>query len=349
MRSERPIQRFLVVRNDRIGDLVMTLPAFEAARKALPHAHLSALVNPRLAPLLNGYPHLDEVLPDRTGESAWALGRRLRALKFDAVAVIFTSTRNCLAVWHARIPLRACWGYKPAGLLFGNRRVFLHRSRPPIHESAFALAFIHRLVPAAQRPAAGPRLVINPAVRERVAERIRRDLGATGSLFGINPGCGGSAFPWPVDRFTELAGRLAERGRVLVTGGPGEEPLLERMKSGLSEQARGRVAFYPEFDLVELAAAIREVDVYTAPSTGPLHLAGAVGTPIVGLFSPHPAQTPAKWGPFGEHNVILEAPLLDGEDPRVPKEKSAEHMARITVDQVVDANLRCLGRVGATQ
>jgi ADP-heptose:LPS heptosyltransferase len=334
-----PLRRILLVRNDRIGDLVLTQPAFEAVRRAWPQAHVAALVSPYAGPLLAGSHAIDELLIDDPADSAGQLARRLKPMRFDAAVVFNSNTRNCLAVWLSGIGQRVCWAFKGVGFLFGNRRVALHRSHPPVHEAEFALTFARRLGATAQLAELAPRLEIDAATKKRVAQRIERELGTSGPLFGVHPGSKNSAFNWPADHYAELVGRLAQSGRVMVTGSAAEEPLMKVIRLRLSDAIRRRVGFYSDFQLLELAAAISAQTVLTVSSTGPMHIAGIVGTPVVALFSPHPAHVPAKWAPLGTNHTLLVAPLDDGEDPRVEPERGAALMARIGVERVLVANL----------
>ena len=336
------VRRLLLVRNDRIGDLVMTLPTFEAARRALPKAHIAALVSPYAAPLLHRNAHLDEIVLDDPAEGGWALGRRLRAGRFDAAVVVNTNSRNCLAVWRARIPVRVCWAHKPAGLILATHRVRLHRSHPPVHEAEFALAFLRCLGLPAEMADLRPRLDVDPASRARAAERIRSELGVEGPLFGIAPTSGGSAYNWPLARYAELSSRLAGHGRVMVTGAARDRAALARMKSALPASVRSRVGIFTDLDLAELAGALAEADVVTASSTGPMHIAGAVGTPVVALFSPNPVHSPLKWAPFGERNVMLVPPTREDEGLDLPTSRGEAYMERISVEEVVEANLGLL-------
>jgi ADP-heptose:LPS heptosyltransferase len=333
------LRRILLVRNDRIGDLVLTLPAFEAIRRSWPQAHVAALVSPYAGPLLAGNRTIDELLVDDPADSAGQLARRLKPMQFDTAVVFNSSTRNCLAVWRTGIGQRVCWAYKGVGFLLGNRRVALHRSHPPVHEAEFALAFARRLGATAQLAELAPRLEIDAATQRRVAQRIGEELGTGGPLFGVHPGNKNSAFNWPADHYAELVCRLAQTGRVMVTGSPAEKPLMEVIRLRLSDAARRRVGFYSDFQLLELAAAISTQTVLTVSSTGPMHIAGIVGTPVVALFSPHPAHVPAKWAPLGTNHTLLVAPLDDGEDPRIEPERGAALMARIGVERVLAANL----------
>lgn len=329
-----------MVRNDRIGDLVLTLPAIEAVRRHWPAAHLTALVSPYAGTLLANHWAIDELVFDDPRHGAWQLGRRLRPMRFDTALVINTNTRNCLGVWRAGIPTRVTWAYKAAGFLLGNRRVALHRSHPPVHESDFALAFVRRLGVPTDRATSLPRLDIHPSVRQRLARRIHDDLGARGPLFGVHPGSKNSAYNWPLANYIELVRRLAGHGRVMVTGSPSEQPLLAEVRGQLGTVVRREVAFYADFSLPEMAAAILKQTALSVSSTGPMHLAGVLKTPVVALFSPHPAHAPAKWAPLGDAHTVLTPPLKAGEDAAIGAEKAVEVMARLDVEQVVEANLR---------
>jgi ADP-heptose:LPS heptosyltransferase len=159
-------------------------------------------------------------------------------------------------------------------------------------------------------------------------------------LFGVHPGNGASAFNWPLARYVELINRLAMHGRVLVTGGPSERAMLATIQSRLSRAIESRVRCFTDFDLNELAAALSSLTCLTASSTGPMHMAGILETAVVALFSPHPVHSPAKWAPLGSKHTIFIAPLQAGENSRVPRERGEEIMGRISVDDVLAANLR---------
>ena len=339
-------QRILIVRNDRLGDLVLTLPALEAARQAWPAAHLAVLASSYAAELLAGNPHVDEVIVDDPQDYAWQLAGKLRRHKFDAALVINTNTRNCLAVWLARISTRVCWAGKPVGWLTANHRLHLRRSHPPIHEAEFSLAFPRLLGATAALADCQPRLLVQPDARLQMARRIQHDLGAAGPLFGVHPGNKQSAYNWSPARYRELIERLSAYGRVMITGSGPETTLLAAIVRELPSAALPRVAVYFDLSMPELTAALSLQDVLTVSSTGPMHMAAVVGTPVVALFSKHPAHSALKWSPLGQGHTLLAAPLEPGEDPHIPREQGTQYMQRISVDQVVAANLRTIDRAG---
>ena len=348
MRRSSQINRLLIIRNDRLGDLILTLPAINYARQAFPEATITALVSPRTAALLHGNSDVDSVLTDDGESTGWELGRRLKPYDFDAVAVIHSSTRNCLAVWRARIPLRVTWAHRPWSWLLGNRLIRLHRSHPPIHESDFAIAFVKRLKNDTRiRPEVSPLSIPDETLR-RMRTRLAADLGSQTPWIGVHPGSSNSAYNWPPSRYAELVRRLVDYGRVVLTGGPGEEALLASIYRSVPQRSQSHVACYHEFSLLELAAAISNLDVITVSNTGPMHLAGLVGTPVVALFSSHLFQSPKKWEPLGGRKTILQAPWPEEQAMRGPPHRAWEHMCQISVDDVVEANLRFLAEVKAT-
>ncbi len=332
--------RILLVRNDRLGDLVLTLPAVRALRQHLPMAHLTLCVSQYAAPLVTGLEGVDEILIDEPAEKAWSFSRRLRKMRFDAAIVFNTNTRNALAVRLAGIRKRVVWGYKPVGWLTATHPVRVHRSRPPIHEADFAMRFVEKLgLPRTHAPLHA-HLPINPAATARISTMIQQSLGCEGPLFGVHPGNKNSAYNWPISSYAQLVRRLVERGRVMITGSPEERELVQHACSLLTAEQRSRVLPLTGLSLEELVAAIALQKSLVVSSTGPMHVAGAVGTPTVALFSPHPAHVPAKWAPLGTNHTVLVAPLLDGEDPAVPAEQSEELMSRIDVGEVFHAAVR---------
>jgi ADP-heptose:LPS heptosyltransferase len=155
----------------------------------------------------------------------------------------------------------------------------------------------------------------------------------------VHPGNHNSAFNWPASRYAQLVCQLAPFGRVLVTGTPAEQPLLDLIARRLTPALAERVALVSDFSLPQLAAAIAEQTALVVSSTGPMHIAGIVGTPTVALFSPHPAHAPAKWAPLGEKHTLLVAPREPFEPLDVPAEQGTDLMARIRVEQVLRAAL----------
>lgn len=327
-------QRILVVRNDRLGDTVLTLPAIAAVKEAFPRATCAVLVESGLLELLQHVPIADLWLSDDVAGGSGQLARLVRRHQFDTALVINTNTRNTFAVWQAGIPRRVTWAGKPLGRLLGNCRVDVRRSHPPIHESDFAIKFVERLV---GRPVARPTLPrpsFPPPLQAAVAMRLARWRSAGRPCCLVHPGNRGSAFNWPVYRYAELVRELDRFATVLVSGGPGEEGLVRRV----TELAGDRGIPVVGWSLPEFAALVGQVDGLVVSSTGPMHLAGWLGTPVVALFSRHPVHSPQKWSPLGNRHTIIQPRLAGQSEPRLST--APEQMERIDVETVLRAVLR---------
>ena len=143
-----------------------------------------------------------------------------------------------------------------------------------------------------------PWLPVDPDA-EAWADRILPPGGKLSVL--INPGAGWGAKRWPVERYADVARGLAERGfRVLVNAGPGEEPLAQAIVEG----AGGAVTPL-NCSLAQLIAVTRRVALAIAGDTGPLHLACALGRPVVGIYGP---TDPSRNGPYGTRFRVLRSP-----------------------------------------
>ena len=331
--------RILVVRTDRIGDVLLSTPVLSVLREQHADCRIAMLVSPYAADAVEGHPALDEVIIDeqsgrhRGPTGFFRLIGDLRGRRFDAVLVLHPTARLALACRLAGIPVRIGTGYRAYGFLF-NRKVYEHRKDARKHEVEYNLAMARALFDGAGE--AAPQIHVSEAARRAVEERKRRWRVVPGDpLVLLHPGSGGSARNWPAECFAELAARLSRGGvRVVVTGSADERDLVERVAGSLPESVI-RVA--GELDIRELAALLQTSTLCVTNSTGPLHVAAAVGTPAVALFCPIKPCSPTRWGPYGgDHDVLMP------EVPPCPRciETACPYfdcMERISVDAVFAA------------
>ncbi|HTU24536.1 MAG TPA: glycosyltransferase family 9 protein [Pirellulales bacterium] len=333
------IRRIALVRNNHMGDLVCTLPAFEALRTGLPHAHITAIVNPGAAPLLNKHPHVDDLLFDDELDPPEQLTALLKAGRFDAVLVTFCTRRNAWAAFRARVPIRVTHGRRWFQALCGTHRCYASRKKPPYHESSFILTFTQRLGIPLTLEQARPYLFVDPAERARVEERITSRIGRQGPLFAVHPGSRKSAFNWPVESYYRTVERLAQVGRVILTGSDPDRPQLDWIESRLTPALRERVMMLTDLSLPQLVAGLSLVDAFVSSSTGPLHIAAIVSGHALGLYSDAFYLHPRRWGPIGPNSSVLISEWKFPEPPLIRSPRAEEHMAQITVDAVVERML----------
>ena len=341
----------LLVRTDHLGDMLLTLPMVDAVKAALPGCRVSVLasqVNAEAARHHAGVDHVEVDAREAKGSGLRGVGqvaRQIRALDCDAAVVVHPTPRLALAVWLARVPVRVGTAYRAYSFLF-NRRVHEHRRRPPWkHESQYNVNLLEPLGigPVEARPFRWHVTSEDAAA----AAAVLRHAGLTEGAFAVlHPGSAGSNLNWSPAQYGDLGRRLVADGmRLVVTGGPTETGLTAAVAAAIGA---GAVDLGGRLTLAQLAALLQRSRLYAGSSTGPTHLAAAVGTPIVALYSPLRSAAPVRWRPLGERVAVL-TPAVDLVCPKClgaacPYYHCMElHLA---VDDAMGAVRRVVGRDG---
>ncbi len=298
------VRRILLIRTDRIGDVVLTLPVVDLIRKQWPDARVTFLVREYTQELVRNVSGVDSViLADRESRSRSdrELLNDIREGQFDVAVHVFPRARWAWLIWRAGIPVRVGTVYRWYSFFF-NRRARDHRKHGLRHEAVFNARLLIPLgvdVPETVRPRLSP-----TAAHVEAAERVRTELGLKPDERPVilHPGSGGSSRDWPAHRFGDLAKTMAVRGPVVVTGSANESTLVEAVVERSGGAARACIG---RMSLMELAAFIQRGSVFVANSTGPLHIAAAVGTPVVGFYPPIAAASATRWGPLSDRSVTF--------------------------------------------
>lgn len=287
------VKRILVKGVNWLGDAVMTLPALRAMKAKWPAARLTVLTKGNLADLYACEPAVDEVLAYGGGFLPFLrLVSKLKREKFDVAFIFPRSFRASLAPFASRIPRRVGFAgdaKKPVLTDVVARSEGLMTA----HRVGYYLAL---LGPFGDVPKATAPEVVPPAEAKAWAEEH-----LPGEWAGLNPGATyGKAKQWYPERFVEVGKRLASRGfKVAVVGGPAEAALGAEVASGIGAAATN---FAGKTTLPRLAALIQRCSVFVTNDTGPMHVAAAVGTPVVAIFGPTDPRTTRPFG--GKHAVV---------------------------------------------
>jgi heptosyltransferase-3 len=331
----------LVVRTDRLGDVVLTLPLLPLLRHRFPHAFIAMLTGHYAGELVEGNPFIDELLRYDDGSRMIPFGtmrRILRERRFDAAVVVHPTGRIARLIVAAGIPVRVGTGYRVYSLLF-NRRVYTHRKTAERHEAEYNCGLLEPLgcpVPS------GKALEFTIAVPEeagRAADAILRESGITPAdrFAVVHPGSGGSAREWPLESFGRLAARLTDRFsmRVLVTGVAAERAQVDAVIAHSGGKATGLAG---KLRVKELAAVLRRAAIVVSNSTGPLHIAVALGTPVLGFYPQIPVMGPRRWGPYTSNaRVLVPDKPPDCADCTGKQGSACACMASISVDRAAAA------------
>ena len=336
--TSNPGKRILIVRTDRVGDVVLTLPMLPILRTCYPEAHIAMLLRRYTGEIIVGNPYVNDLLwyDNEDGLISFhTMVKRIRDQHFDAAIVVYPTFRLAWLMFRSGIPLRIGTGYRYYSLLF-NRRVYEHRKDAKRHEVEYNLRLLHELGCTA---AGVPEFYIN--IPEELGPKVRRvatSLGIDGNstLVIVHPGSGGSAREWSAQNFGRLAAKLAAEREVqiIVTGAAGEEAKVDTV---INASGGAAIPLVGRLNLKELAALIRSADLFISNSTGPLHMASAVGTPVVGLFPPHTAMSHQRWGPCTSKKRVLVPSTPINCNECVDEGAECSCMASITIDQVFAA------------
>jgi len=352
----------LIVRLSAMGDIIHTLPAAAALRRAFPQATLGWLVEERWAELLCTlrYPRSGRRSPQRplvdrvhsvnTGEwrrsllsfNTWQQMAvslsEFRGVRYDAVIDFQGAFRSALlARWSgAPIVYGNAQAHENAASMFYTRQVLVETAGTHVVEQALALAGAvtrtagvrTNLIPetAAEMQAEFP---VDPDAESKIAA-----LTGDGNNFAIlNPGAGWGAKMWPAERYGEVAIELAKDGLCsLVNHGPGEEDLAGTVAAA-SEGAARKISC----SVSELIALTRRARLFIGGDTGPMHMAAALKIPVVAIFGP---TNPARNGPFGARSIVLRSASSRTDHSR--HREPERGLLAITVGEVVAATRKLL-------
>lgn len=300
------LRNTLVVRTDRIGDVLLTVPMAGAVKRLAPEARVTFLVREYTRPLLHGHPHIDNVLAVGSESDLPSTLTELRKHQFTAVFCPSPSLTVARTMKQANIPVRVGTAYRWYAWMF-TEKIREHRKYAARHEVQYNIRMLDGS--AMPTPETDPSVItLSPEARAAAATWLH-ERGLTGQTFVVvHPGSGGSAKDLPAERFAHIVARIGHElgAPVLITGTAQERMLLRRVQS----MAGTHVLEAVDLPLDVLAAIVAHAACLVSNSTGMLHIAVAVGTFALGAYPPIVACSPRRWGPWSSFAAVLE-PQID--------------------------------------
>jgi predicted lipopolysaccharide heptosyltransferase III len=331
------VQNIFVIKLRYIGDVLLATPVLQSLRAAWPQARLTVAVNPGTQDILAHNPHVDQVLVvERTG---WRQGLKLcsdiRRRRFDCVIDLSDSDRSAIMALATGASTRVGfnWEHRWRGMAFTTIVDAVYGSMPMVEYDLCALAPLG-VPPATTRPVmwTGPQ-------DEAEAGQLLQTTGLAGRPWVmVHPGARYWFKSWAAERFASLIDHCMMRGlSVAVVGGPGDQEQAGRI-AGLC--ARPPVNLAGRTSLLGLAALMKHCALFIGNDAGPMHMAAAMGAPVVGLFGP---SDPSVWGPRGAQIEVIFKGLDCRRCFHPTCTRGAEScMNLISVDEVFDATERFL-------
>jgi lipopolysaccharide heptosyltransferase II len=299
--------RILLVRLRLIGDVVFTTPLIRALRRRYPDAHLSYVVEPAAAPIVQGNPHLDQVVVVPRGCGMARLrhdlvaATRLRRLRPDVAIDLHGGPRGAWLTWLSGAPMRI--GYR----IQGRTWMYTHRvprTRParPRHSVLDQWDLLGPLDIPPGTPADDPlEMAPDPAAADRIESRLRAASIDPASLVVMHVSASNRFKRWPAEAFETLIVRLVRADparRIYLTAGPSDTSATRRIAAAARQQLgplADAVPDLPDFDLAELRALVARAALYVGGDSGPLHVAATTGVPILAILGPTLPERTRPW------------------------------------------------------
>ncbi len=290
-----------------LGDTMMSTPTVTEVRRLFPKAQLTILAKAVFTDFWKNFPGVDGFIPYEKGLGGFTRNiSRLKTGKFDAALILPTSFSSAFAVFAAEIPTRIGWSGEGRDLFLTHTVSRAHPRRKHLVLEYLELA--RKGFEASSLPDKTVKLqcAVTPDAQKGL-KRVWEDTGVNGKTFiALGPGATyGEAKRWPLPYWQALIKKLlAERKEsLLILGGLEEEPYLRPLMEGLAPKDSRRLHLLAgRTNPMILAAMLSRCKLLVTNDTGPMHVAAAVGTPVVALFG---STSPTWTRPFGVgHEVI---------------------------------------------
>lgn len=336
--------RILVRGTNWLGDAVMTTPALLRLRERFPNHHIALLTPEKLKDLWLNHPAVSEIISFSPNESIFAVAKKLRARKidevFDEALVLPNSPRSAIEVYLAGIPRRI--GYarpwrnffltqtvppRPDAVKMRKRTVEEIRelmaknpqssiATPKFQNSAHqSLEYLHLAAAMNANPEPLPaKLFVTPGEVEAAARKFELDK-MSGPVLGLNPGAEyGPAKRWPIEKFIAAAREIQSRTNCtwILFGGESDSVFTNQIQTALGNSA-AVLNLAGKTSLRELMALVKRCRVFLTNDTGPMHVAAALGVPVVAIFG---STSPELTGPISSDESRLQ--ILKSDAPCSP-------------------------------
>jgi len=300
------INTILIRGTNWIGDVIMTLPAIAAVRETFPHAKVTVLAKPWVAEVYRICKNIDEVLIFQSPGihhgivGKYRLARELQKKEFDAAILLQNAIEAAIITWLARIPIRVGYNSDGRGFLLTHSVVRTNEIRK-VHQINY---YLEMLKSAGFRSSERNLTLVLDNDYRAIADNIlkKHHIGKNAITIGIAPGATyGPAKMWFPERFTAVADRLVNdfSARILLFGSNSDRKRAETVQQSSNNMFLNLAG---NTSLKEAIALISRCDLFISNDSGLMHVAGALGIPLVAIFG---STNPVTTSPVGKKSIVL--------------------------------------------
>lgn len=300
-------KNLLIVRTDRIGDVVLSLPLAGIVKKYYPETAVSFMVRQYTKSVVSGNSGIDEVIVLKENKNKTSVLDNIRQLKkhkYDTCLIVYPTFRVALIMFLSGIRYRIGTGYRWYSFLF-THKIYEHRKYAERHELEYNINLLQyfNIKETADRRTIDFGIRINGKTGQKIEQLLSENhINLLYPVVIFHPGSGGSAVDWPLYRFRELIKMMAQEleCNIIITGSEAEKAICDELV--VNESVLNLAGC---LNLEELIALIGRSDVLVANSTGPIHLAAALKKFVIGFYPKITACSPQRWGPFNDRQLIF--------------------------------------------
>ena len=300
-------ENLLIVRTDRIGDVILSLPLAGLVKKHYPNCKVTFLVRDYTKELIEDHPYIDKVLVLNETDGKVNLKENIFAIKkfnFDSSIIVYPTFFTSLVIFLSGIKNRIGTGYRWYSFLF-NEKIYEHRKYAERHELEFNVNLLKKLNINENISPANVKfdISINPDSDKKVNEILHRNnIDEKRQIIIIHPGSLGSSVDLPIDKFKELIDLIINKTdfQIILTGSKNERELCEELVT--SEKVKN---FAGDFSLSELICLINKAEIFVSNSTGPIHISAALNKYTIGFYPKFLACSAKRWGPYTTKALVF--------------------------------------------
>lgn len=301
-------KRVLIVRTDRVGDVILSTPAIKAVRDFYPDSYIAVLVRPYARGAVEGNPYINEVITYDKSGSEKTFGGKLRFIsdirkkRFDMAIILHPKNSVHICAFLAGIPERVGYGRKMGMLL--TKRIPHTKQYGLKHEIDYILDVLRYAgIEARGRDLYMP---VDGSSEERIKEIFGKNgISQNDLVITIHPAASCRSKRWQAQRFAKTADILAERygAKIVIIAGPKDRAFGDKAAESMKAW---HLNLSGKTSVPDIAGVLRRSKLLISNDSGPVHIACAVGTPVISIFGRRDrGLSPRRWGPAGKRDIVL--------------------------------------------
>ena len=336
----KSLKRILIVRTDRIGDVLLSTPVIKALREVYPESRIAFMLRPYAREIAEGNPYLDEVIvydkygKDRGIYAGLRFAHFLKKKRFDAAFILHPTNRVHLITFLARIPIRVGYDKKMSFLLTDRIKDSKHLGQK--HEAEYNFDVLKAVgIKKMSDELFMPRFTRDKEKVEAIL--IEKGIKAGDKIVAVHPAASCPSKIWPPERFAKVCDALVRNDscKIVFICSDKDNEICRQVVSFMSEAA---YAVFEGLKLKELAALLEKARLLISNDSGPVHIAVAVSTPVIDIFGRNQTGlSPRRWGPLDKKSIVLHKEVGCRDCLAHKCDKNFKCLKAIKVEDVLDA------------